>query len=337
MDATFSAGDLIEEDAVLPTDVLIKDIFSRLRRTSGSERRVRCFSMIEDTMADTENDKTDSALPPDNRRRHPSLRRSLSHETTLKRRKRNDVRQSLNEQSLCAEWASYTPEEREILKFVILKADADGQCSCDGRRRTAKKPSKLQRLRLKKPKIFSRNQDNEVVNAEKEKINNNKGSSKFPNFIRRFVECSSQKSSLQSPRMNRRQSGLEKKHGLPLRELNGDRAIRRPSGNSPLHAMIRDEIQRSTSNCCLSASSFSVVEEVEKARIEYSSRKDKMPRRASDAQNRRNCKERVKLFRANSARQVRSNNREENETFFEIFEKFRKNPMTLVDDTELQY
>ena len=335
MEANFY--DLIDDEAIFPTEFFVKDVFKQLRKNSNGVLEL-----------DTEDDEMVASVNlNENRRCRPTLERTLSHETTLKRKKREHARRSLNEELLNAEWATYSPEEREILDFVVRKASLEEN-------KSRKKSSKLQKLRINRPKIFARNRSStkttkatkpgipvatEIFGEKQTSFDENsdgKVSSKKPWFIRRFIDSASQlKSPSSSPKSTSRRQMNEdgRRHNFAISDSPCS-SRRRPAGNFQVHALLQKEVKRSSSLQCLSANSFSAVEEFRKTHAEASS-KSQVRRRASDVQTKRERKEKVKLFRAGSARQQRDFEPEENDTFFEIFERFCKDPMALIDATEI--
>lgn len=315
--------EFLDDEIVLPKEYFVMDVFTQLRRNSGNvEKQESCY--VQQAM-DTRESLRDC------RRGRPTLQRTLSHETTLKRKKREHVRNSLDEELLNAEWASYSPEERQILDFVIRNASLE-----ESKSNQRKKSNKLQRFRIKRPKIFSRGHSSEKtpelsfhltneLSSDKQNPADVKGATKKPWFIRRFIGSGNHpRSPSASPKPGRGRQ--------PNDSPNISR--RKPTGNPQVHALVQGA-RRSSSLQCLSASSFSVADEVTRPRAELSSDTKKVRRVASDAHTKRGRKEKIKLFRAHSTRQQRDFSLEESDTFFEIFDRFCRDPMALIDATEI--
>ena len=335
---TFVEND--EEEFVLPKERLVQDIFGQLRNISGD-----CLEKkTEDEMV------ASREVMNECRKCRPILERTLSHETTLKRQKREHFRMSLNEELLHSEWAIYSPEELKILDFVVRKASLEDTKSNKGR-----KTSRLQKIRIHRPKIFSRNHNttkskksdipdtSEYLHGKSITENgyaDGKMTPRKPSFIKRFIESASHlRSPSASPKLARRRSNeVEKRQNTAMRDISNSpsQCHRRPIGNFQVHALLQEEVKRSSSLQCLSQSSFSVTDDLEKARVDVLSGSPELRRRMSDGQSKRQeSKEKVKLFRAPDSRHGVDYYLEDTETFFERFEHFCKNPMILLDATEI--
>ena len=327
--------DYIGDEIVLPKECLVKDIFGQLRKYSG----VGVEQTTRDEVADGRENLSEC------RKCRPVLERTLSHETTLKRKKREHVRMSLNDELLHSEWAIYSPEERKILDFVIRRASLE-----DSKSNKERKSSKLRQIRLHRPKIFSRNRNSknsknpntpessEHLNEKRitDEYSDGKLPTRKPSFIRRFIDSASHvKSPSASPKITRRRQSdeLEKRQKAPTGDTTNSpsQCRRRPTGNFHVHTLLQEEMKRSSSLHCLSYSSFPVADGTEQARADVSPGSEKLRRRASNAQSKREGRDPVGLFRAQNTRhQI-----DYNDKFFERFENFCKDPMALIDATEI--
>jgi len=321
--------DDIEEGFVLPKESLAKDIFGQLRRNSNDRMEQK---------AKEETGRVKAGVN-DCKKSRPTLERSLSHETTLKRQKREDFRMSLHEELYHSEWAIYSPEERRILDFVIRKASMEESKSNKG-----KKGSKLQQFRIHKPKIFSRNRNStkstrpnipesssdfdgkKVVNAES--FSDAKVQGRKSSFIRRFIESASHmKSPSSSPKLARRtqSNGLNRQENSSMRDIRGspDLSRRAQPENSRVLALREREMKRSSSLQILPRDGLSV------------SNRDRKTR--ADVPGKSNVESvgKAKLYKAQNVNRQKEYTLEENDAFFEKFEHFRKNPMILLDAAEV--
>ena len=419
---------------VLTSDVLVQDIFNRLRNyvpENGVSGPEEVMDVVEEACHKSSrkfsrNGTQESRSGTSRSRRHSVLQPTLSHDSTLRRRKRpSQNRRSWDERCpSIIDWDTYSPEERQILNVLLKNADQGCESDDEGKLHyAAKKPSKLIKLGLHKPKLFTRYRKGsksskgkkqrvaehneapvqqrewpapwpsksglhtgrssedvrrrnahferasqqvesisnviEAASKEPKRLSNasekeghiierrsrnmeaeitghkkRPSLSKRPSFLKRVIGSATQKSIF-----NRKESNVGLIRGSEARSsFSGDdrrkAAQRRPCGNLHLHAMIQNELKLSNSTNCLSQSSFSVTEGVEKARSEYSSRHKRLQRRNSGSDVHKKSEQsqtRFALRRASSHRQKSPRELEDNETFFGAFEKFKEDPMTLLE------
>ena len=327
MDITFVED--IEEGFVLPKESLAKDIFGQLRRNSNDRLEQKTSKETGCAMAGVS----------DCKKSRPTLERSLSHETTLKRQKREDFRMSMHEELFHSEWAIYSPEERRILDFVIRKASMEESKSNKG-----KKGSRLQQFRIQKPKIFSRNRNStkstrsnipessgdfdgrKVTNSES--CNDAKVQARKSSFIRRFIESASHmKSPSSSPKLARRtqSNGFDRQQNSSMRDVRGspDLCRRAQPENYRVLALREREVKRSSSLQFLPRDGLSVSDKDRKTHAD-------VPEKSNGE-----CVGKAKLYRAQNVNRRKEYTLEENDAFFEKFEHFRKNPMILLDAAEV--
>lgn len=336
--------DSYQSEIVLPKEFFALDVFTQLRNTAA------CLSSDGSQEMQSDEEMCSRESSQEHRRCRPTLERTLSHETTLKRKKREHVRMSLDEDLLNAEWATYSPEERQILDFVVRKASLEEKKS-----NQRKKTSKLQRLRIQRPRIFSRNRnaggariaDNQhSADVFDEKRNTEgdcgdcKGSSKKPGLIRRLFESASHtRSPSSSPKFTGRKHLKDSQSRLSESMDDGRNSPspfrRRPTGNFQLHTLLQEEAKRSSSLQCLSALTSVLSEANEQEQTDNPTMCEKIQRRASDAQTKRERTEKGKLMRDRNTRKGIHFEPEINDKFFEIFERFCKDPMSHIGATEL--
>eukprot|EP00112_Aurelia_sp_Birch-Aquarium-sp1_P014162 Seg3037.2 transcript_id=Seg3037.2/GoldUCD/mRNA.D3Y31 product="hypothetical protein" protein_id=Seg3037.2/GoldUCD/D3Y31 len=423
-----------EKMEVLTSDVLVQDIFNRLRNYVP-ENGLSCPEQVMDVVEEachkpsrkfSRSGTQESRSGTSGSRRHPVLQPTLSHDSTLRRRKRpSQNRRSWDEHCpSIIDWDTYSPEERQILNVLLKNADQGCESDEEGKSHYARKPSKLIKLGLHKPKLFARHRKGskssnskkqrvakqneapvqqrewpapwpsksglqtgrssedarrrnahlerasqqiesiskviEAASKEPKRLSNasekeghvierrsrsmetdiaghkkKPSLSKRPSFLKRVIGSATHKSI-----SNRRESNVGLIRGGEARSsFSGEerrKAVqRRPCGNLHLHAMIQNEMKLSSSTNCLSQSSFSVTEGVEKARSEYSSKHKRLQRRNSGSDVHKKSEQnqtRFALRRANSHRQKSPRELvEDSETFFGAFEKFKEDPMALLE------